>query len=1003
MLKRLWGPWRFRRAVGAADDTIPRVRALDVLTGFTNGGDTVTITGLNFRADGSGAPPIVRFGAVQATGVVVVDRQTLTCVTPTYGTTGAVTVSVQCGSQAGSLGPAFTYYTTVVTSVSPGYGTTMGSTRVLLAGYNFVDGSTITVGGGLASNVVFVDAGHCSFTTPAHATGVGDIVITDPSNRVTTVRNGFKWTTLGRGGDIRRSPGVTIRETLGNSPNTASFVVDGASNVPTEGEVVQIVDSQDGNRLLFAGFAQTVGEAYEGQTDQLAFQVSAVDFTPKLNRKRPVAAYVDQSATDIIIDLVARFAPGFTTSHVQSGLAKVTVSFDGTKDFTSCLSEVVAAARAKWKVDYVKDIHAFTAASAVFKPAVQPYSSSMSSLTTYLTVAPVNTIPGFAYPAGYYLFRHTFVWADGSESSLQSCADLVFGDGLGQFSLSDVPLGATLHGTGDDVVCVARRVYCHYLGPAGDYLAQPQKFCQIDDNATTAFTTLFGQVGSGDALAVPIASTIQVPPGAFSVPYPAPSTAPVAVAAQSSLGSGRAWVQFRTAYLYRDGSWSWASAPSASVGTATNSSLPLTGFALSGVAPGPVVGTLDVVARLVYACVGALVGAEETLFAEPDWQPANVVAGLFVVPGNAQTTLDVGWPLQTVGFGNVPRIDVAADPVVDLENLDPVGDLTDDNPDLLHADSGSQAFTVTRDVSQVRNRIVIVGASTTVAVDCPEGNPVQGRAVPPTTPEDAALHGDQFNPYYLQIADGAFLPPTGGMVRMRDAKTLKVYTWFCRGVYDAVPSGRSWIANLVTGRDIIMVYESPVPQMIVAAGSTISRFFQYDDPDSQAYMARIEPGTDGIYEYTIVDSSLVTNAQLQARALAEKEMYAWPIVTVRYATRDKRTAPGKTVHVDMTSPPCFGDFLIQDVQIDQIHDESDVLTPRYTVTASSMRMDLNDLLLALTTPQAKFVPHVPVLPQIFSVGASALGTDYVKLTGVGFTKGMKVFFDGVESPDVVVE
>jgi hypothetical protein len=800
-------------------------------------------------------------------------------------------------------------------------------------------------------------------------------------------------TLLGRRGDIRRSPGVTIRETLGNSPNTASFVVDGAA--PVEGEPVQIVDSMDSDRLLFAGFAQSVSEVYEGQIDQLAFQVSAVDFTPKLNRKRPVASYADESATDVIIDLVAKFAPGFTTTHVQADLAKVTVSFDGTKDFTTCLSDVTTAARAKWKVDYVKDIHAFTAASAVIKPAVLPALNEPPPLTDYLTVVSVTTTPGFTYPAGYYLFRHTLVYADGTESDLQSCADLVHGDGDGEFYVTNLPLG--------DGTCVARRVYCSYLGAAGALLSTLQQFCQVNDNTTTEFTTLFGQVGSGDELAVPIALTVPVPYVPFASPYTAPITAPTAVAEQSAEGTGRAWAQFRTAYLYRDGSWSWASEPSASVGVSSNSDLPLTGFTLSDIITGPDVSSLDVLARFVYVCVGALVGTEATLFDEPDWLSENVVSGLFVVPGNVDTTLDVAWPLATLGPGNTPRLDIAPDSVVDLENDDPVGDLTDDNPDLLHADSGSQGFTVTRDVSQVRNRIFIVGASTTVAVDCPEGNPVQGRAVPPTTAEEAAVLGDQFSPYYIQIADGSFLPPTGGMVRMRDAKTLQVYSWFCRGVYDSVPSGRSWIANLVTGRDIIMAYETPAPSMVVAAGSVISRFFQYDDPDSQAYMAHIEPGTDGIYEYTIVDGSLITDTQLRARAMAEKEMYAWPIVTVRYATRDKRTAPGKTVHVNMTSPPCVGDFLIQDVQIDQIHDESDVLTPRYTVTASSMRMDLNDLLLALTKPQEKVVPYVPVLPQIFSVGVSALGTDYVKLTGVGFTQGTKVFFDGVESPDVVVE
>jgi hypothetical protein len=356
--------------------------------------------------------------------------------------------------------------------------------------------------------------------------------------------------------------------------------------------------------------------------------------------------------------------------------------------------------------------------------------------------------------------------------------------------------------------------------------------------------------------------------------------------------------------------------------------------------------------------------------------------------------------------------------VADLENTDAVGDVTDSNADLLHGDSGSQAFTVTRDVSQLRNRIFVIGASATVAVDCPDGNETQGRAVnegvrtgpPPGSLPDpkgkwsgnlASQLGDQFNPWYLQLNDShvSFLPASGGVIRLVDAKTQKVTTWNCRGVYSAVPSGRSWVADLVTGRNIIL----DCPESYVAAGSVLSRHYQFDNVESQAYMARVEPGTDGVYEYTVVDTNLISDASMHARAQAESEMYAWPIVTVRYATRDKRTSPGKTVHVDMTDPPCYGDFLIQDVTIDQIHDESDQLTPRYTVTASSMRMDLNDLLLALTKAVPKVVQHTPVLPQIYSAAPSTAKPGYIQLTGSGFTKGMKVFFDGVEAEDVVVE
>src|SRR5262249_3946106 len=87
--------------------------------------------------------------------------------------------------------------------------------------------------------------------------------------------------------------------------------------------------------------------------------------------------------------------------------------------------------------------------------------------------------------------------------------------------------------------------------------------------------------------------------------------------------------------------------------------------------------------------------------------------------------------------------------------------------------------------------------------------------------------------------------------------------------------------------------------------------------------------------------------QLYMRAYAELELWSKPIITIRYATRDKKSKIGQLVDVNLTSPPCKGTFLIQEVTIDQIHDESDQLTPRYTVTASSTRFELTDLLLQI--------------------------------------------------------
>jgi hypothetical protein len=84
---------------------------------------------------------------------------------------------------------------------------------------------------------------------------------------------------------------------------------------------------------------------------------------------------------------------------------------------------------------------------------------------------------------------------------------------------------------------------------------------------------------------------------------------------------------------------------------------------------------------------------------------------------------------------------------------------------------------------------------------------------------------------------------------------------------------------------------------------------------------------------------------------------------VTYATRDPKSKIGTTVHIDLTDPPIFGDFLLQSVRLDQYHDESDELVPKYNVTASSTRASLNDVLLkSLSGPSSGAVSFAGVAP-----------------------------------------
>ncbi|MDQ6612386.1 MAG: hypothetical protein M3Y64_08130, partial [Gemmatimonadota bacterium] len=180
--------------------------------------------------------------------------------------------------------------------------------------------------------------------------------------------------------------------------------------------------------------------------------------------------------------------------------------------------------------------------------------------------------------------------------------------------------------------------------------------------------------------------------------------------------------------------------------------------------------------------------------------------------------------------------------------------------------------------------------------------------------------------------------PSGGTVKYDDPATGQRVKFTYSGV------------GGVVGSTLIRLSE-PLKQTI-PQGSVICNFFQADDTFSQQLLAKAELDafgkvTDGIHEGVVDDPTLKAVFQLYMRAYAELELYSRPILTIRYATRDPKSKAGQTIHVDMSNPPCQGDFLIQDVTIDQIHDESTLLAPRYTVVATSVRFELNDLLLQL--------------------------------------------------------
>ena len=166
----------------------PEVTQIQPIEGPSAGGTDVTITGRWFEANAQ-----VDIGGIAAQNVTVVDAQTITATTQAR-VPGLCAVSVT-GPDA-VTGTATNIYTytppPTVTNLAPPGGTTSGGTTVVISGHDFENGLSVTLGG-VAANVVQVQPNRVTITTPLHARGSVDVVVTNPDMQAGTLTDGFEF------------------------------------------------------------------------------------------------------------------------------------------------------------------------------------------------------------------------------------------------------------------------------------------------------------------------------------------------------------------------------------------------------------------------------------------------------------------------------------------------------------------------------------------------------------------------------------------------------------------------------------------------------------------------------------------------------------------------------------------------------------------------------------------------------------------------------------------
>lgn len=153
---------------------------------------------------------------------------------------------------------------------------------------------------------------------------------------------------------------LEIKYGLTYEVDTCSFSVKGEP--PTAGDEVIIEDS---NRL-FAGVIVRVelARVFPSKTIKV-WQIDCDDYTAILDRRLVVESYKNMSASDIFLDIVAKYCPGFTTNGVRPG-APVIESTGAEFEYkrpSECFKWLCDYVGWHWQPDYFKDLSFFSAES----------------------------------------------------------------------------------------------------------------------------------------------------------------------------------------------------------------------------------------------------------------------------------------------------------------------------------------------------------------------------------------------------------------------------------------------------------------------------------------------------------------------------------------------------------------------------------------------------------------------------------------------------------------
>lgn len=735
-----------------------------------------------------------------------------------------------------------------------------------------------------------------------------------------------------------KSGSLTITDVLDQTPNTCQFTVKGF--LPTDGqEVIITLGSKNNLTRLFAGYINNASQGYIGTPINGEHQISAIDYTPLLNRRKVVKRYTNQTATAIAQDLIATYVSGFTSVNVQAGLDTLDeISFTN-QDMTDALTQLAKRIGGYWFVDYRKDLHFFTSDASVTNPTMLT--------TTHPTANDIRAVPDIGQ-----IVTRAFV-EGGGVSALADCA-------VGETMIPVV--SSTWYNTAGGTVASGPQRITYtgitdggegtIVGPGVTPSAKPGTTLVEGGGSLTAGAHVWAYTwvtGAGESLPSPLSTSVT----AMSYTPPTPGAAPSAYPTPYAVGGTTYNFSGSTAGLTIGASYTYVvvfitvGGTGISAASAESNAVVSVASLNNPAVPSQITVTFDVPGD-GHPSGGVLI-RQALIYRIENGSGVTELAGFTADLGTHPVYLtfvsftDVGGG-SGAAFGGSAAASYFTVSLAGIA-IGPVG--TTSRKVYQTASGGSQLKLMSTIANNTATTATATAADASLGANVPTSD-TSGL----TQPSGQVLQGSST----LPVTGTSAFSTSGGWALV--ASQALRYTGISGNTLTGIPaSGVGAIAATIAygatataAPALTGVPASGAGAILytILKGDQVNLLAQVDDYVAQAALAAylssvLGSDSDGIQEDYLSDGR-ISYTEALARGRAQLALRGLIETAVTYKSRDKNTASGRVMSVNVVAPTSvFDDFKIQQVTITGFS-ENDALFPTFSVSSAPTRFSFDDLL-----------------------------------------------------------